>query len=138
MSYTPLFPFKDDQFIFNSNRISLNAKTDSIFLFASKAISLSSNESIHLNTNEDILLNSKKIYLGLNASEPLIKGNELYNLLSRFFKDTENIGDILSSAVDSNNNAIPNVQAAGNSLRKSSMRMQTLMKNIRSEFNFTI
>lgn len=138
MSYTPLFPFKDEQFIFNSNRISLNAKTDSIFLFASKAISLSSNESIHLNTNEDILMNSKKIYLGLKAKEPLIKGNELYNLLSRFFKDIENIGDILSSAVDSNNNAIPNVQAGGNSLRKSSIRMQKLIENIRSEFNYTI
>lgn len=137
MSYIPKFPFNDDQFIFNSKRISLNAKTDSIFLFADKAISLSSNNSIHLNTNEDILLNSKYIYLGLKASEPLIKGNELYNLLSRFFKDIENIGDILSNAMDSNNNAIPSVQTAGNSLRKSSIRMQKLTEYIRSENNFT-
>jgi len=138
MAYIPEFPYNKDQMIFNSDRISLNSKNDSIFLFSSKIINLSSNEGIHFNTDKETIINSSKIQLGLNAIEPMVLGNQLYNLLEKLLSDLNNIGDQLSSSVDSNGNPIPAVQTAGNSLMKSSIRIKTLLKKINSQQNFTI
>jgi exonuclease VII small subunit len=138
MSYKPLFPYNGEQIIFNSNRISLNSKEDSIFLFSSKVIALSSNEGIHLNTNKNIILNGEKIQIGLNANEPLVKGNQLYNLLERLINDLENAGEQLNESIDSNGNPIPQTQTAGNNLIKSCKRLKILLKNINSTQNYTI
>lgn len=135
--YTPEFPYNKEQIIINSGRISLNAKDDSIFLFASKAISFSSNESIHFNTNENIILNGTKVQLGLNANEPLVRGNQLLNLLQRLLNDLENVGDQLNNSIDSNGNPLPQVQTAGNNLVRSTRRIKRLLKNINSTQNFT-
>ena len=138
MSYIPEFPYNKDQIILNSNRISLNSKNDSIFLFSSKIISLSSNEGIHINTDKETIINSSKIQLGLNSTEPLVLGNQLYNLLERLLSDLNNVGEQLYTSVDSNGNPIPAVQTAGNSLIKSSSRIKTLLKKINSKQNFTL
>ena len=137
MSYKPLFPYNGEQIIFNSNRISLNSKEDSIFLFSSKVIGLSSNEGIHFNTNENIILNGKKIQIGLNADEPLVKGNQLYNLLERLLNDLEEVGSQLNLSKDSNGNPIPQTQTAGTNLIKSCNRIKQLLKNINSTTNYT-
>ena len=138
MSYIPKFPYKEDQIILNSNRISLNSKTDSIFLFSSKIISLSSNEGIHFNTEKEFYINSSKIQLGLNADEPIPRGNKLKNILEKLLDTLEITGDQLNNALDSNNNPIPAVQTAGNSLLKSTKRIKSLLKTLNSEQNFTI
>lgn len=137
MSYKPEFPFLDDQLIFNSNRISLNSKTDSIFLFSNKAIGLSSNEGIHLNTDKEIILNSSKTFIGLNADEPLLKGNKTEDLLTKILDELITLGDILSNAKDSNNNPIVSVQTAGDGLIKSINRIKKILPNIKSDKNFT-
>jgi len=138
MSYIPKFPYNEDQIILNSNRISLNSKTDSIFLFSSKIISLSSNEGIHFNTDKEFYINSSKIQLGLNADEPIPRGNKLKNILEKLLDTLEITGDQLNNALDSNNNPIPAVQTAGNSLLKSTKRIKSLLKTLNSEQNFTI
>lgn len=138
MSYIPEFPYNKDQIILNSDRISLNSKSDSIFLFSSKIISLSSNEGIHINTDKETIINSSKIQLGLNSTEPLVLGNQLHNLLERLLSDLNNVGEQLYTSVDSNGNPIPSVQTAGNSLIKSSKRIKTLLKKINSKQNFTL
>lgn len=136
--YKPLFPYNKEQLIISSGRVSINSKDDSIFLFANKAISFSSNEGIHFNTNENIILNGKKIQLGLNAEEPLVKGTQLYNLLDRLLNDLENVGEQLNLSIDSNGNPLPQVQTAGNILVKSVKRIKRLLKNINSTQNYTI
>jgi hypothetical protein len=138
MSYIPKFPYNEDQIILNSNRISLNSKTDSIFLFSSKIINLSSNEGIHFNTDKEFYINSSKIQLGLNADEPIPRGNKLKNILEKLLDTLEITGDQLNNALDSNNNPIPAVQTAGNSLLKSTKRIKSLLKTLNSEQNFTI
>ena len=138
MSYIPEFPYNKDQIILNSDRISLNSKNDSIFLFSSKIINLSSNEGIHMNTDKNVVINSSKIQLGLNSTEPLVLGNQLYNLLERLLLDLNNVGEQLYTSVDSNGNPLPSVQTAGNSLIKSTNRIKTLLKKINSKQNFTI
>lgn len=137
MTYIPKFPYNDDQIIITSKRVTLNSNKDSIFLFANESIGFSSNNGIHFNTNE-IIMNSKKIQLGLGAREPLIKGTQLVNLFTKLFADLGFIGEQLLSAVDSNGNPIPTVQTAGNSLIKSSKRINSLVKNIVSKQNYTL
>lgn len=138
MTYIPKFPYNGPQEIFNSGRIVLNSKDDSIFLFSSKAIGLSSNEGIHLNTEKEIILNSSNIQLGLDANEPLIKGAKHNNMMLKLLNDLENVGGQLFSATDSNGNPIPSVQTAGNSLIKSVKRIKILLPNIYSKQNYTI
>jgi hypothetical protein len=138
MSYTPLFPYNKEQIIINSDRVSINSKQDSIFLFADKAISLSSNEGIHINTNKEVIINSQKTYLGLNATEPLVLGNKFTTLMEILLTNLENVGEQLFVATDSNGNPIPSVQSGGNSLIKSVKRVKKLLKSINSKRNFTI
>jgi exonuclease VII small subunit len=136
--YKPLFPYDKEQILINSDRVSINSKDDSIFLFSNKVIGLSSNEGLHFNTNENIIFNSNKIQLGLDAKEPLVKGNQLYNLLERLINDLENVGEQLNESIDSNGNPIPQTQTAGNNLIKSCKRIRKLLKNINSTQNYTI
>jgi len=58
--------------------------------------------------------------------------------MNKLLSDLENVGDQLFTATDSNGNAIPSVQTAGNSLIKSTKRIRTLLKTINSEQNYTI
>jgi len=138
MAYTPQFPYNGNQIVFNSDRVLINSKNDSIFLFSNKVIGLSSNEGIHLNTEKNVIINSSNIQLGLNAEEPLVKGNQLKNILETLFSNLENVGDQLFTATDSNGNPIPSVQTAGNSLIYSMKRIKILLKNLNSTQNFTL
>ena len=71
--YTPTFPhlYQGNQVIINSDRLLFNAKSDSILLFADKAISFSTNGAIHFdagksnNPNSEFIVNAQKIILGL-------------------------------------------------------------------------
>lgn len=136
--YIPEFPYSNNQLIFNSDRITLNSKEDSIFMFSSKIINLSSNEGVHVNTNKEIIFNSPKIYLGLNSNEPIPKGNQLYIFIEELLKDLKYVGDQLNGAIDSNGNPITNVQTAGHTLIKSIGRLTELAKRINSKQNYTL
>lgn len=137
-TYKPEFPYNNPQIIFNSDRITLNSKKDSIFLFSSKIINFSSNEGIHFNTTDDIIMNGNKILLGLNAKEPLVKGNQIKNILDLLLDMISNVGEQLNDAIDSNGNPIINVQTSGNMLFKTSKRIKNQLKYILSKNNFTI
>ena len=137
-NYKPQFPYNGKQIIFNSDRVLINSKNDSILLFSSKVISLSSNEGIHFNTEKEFIVNSSKIQLGIDATEPLVRGNKFKNLMNKLLLDLENVGDQLFTATDSNGNAKTSVQTAGNSLIKSTKRIRILLKTINSEQNYTI
>lgn len=138
MSYIPQFPYLGNQLIFNSGRVLINSKDDSVFLFSSKIISLSSNEGIHINTNKETIVNSPKIQLGLDAKEPLVKGNKLKDIINKLTDDISTAGEQLLIATDSNGISIPTVQTAGNILVKSSRRIKKMLKTLNSEQNYTI
>ncbi len=138
MAYIPQFPYNGNQLIYTSDRIVLNSRNDSIFLFSNKVIGLSSNEGIHLNTDGDTIINSPKIQLGIDAKEPLVKGTNFFNMMTKLLTDLESVGDQLFSATDSNGNPIPSVQTAGNTLIKSTKRVKILLKSVNSTQNFTL
>ena len=78
--------FQNPQIILNSDRVILNAKTDSILLSAQKSVNLSTNGSVNINT-KNFLIDAGNIRLGSkDARESVIKGDTLYFQLDQMLK----------------------------------------------------
>ena len=114
MSYTPEQPnkYQGKQVLINSDRLTFNAKQDSIFLFSNKSIGFSTNGSIHFDTSDEkegenaskFVLNSPNIYLGLTydgnlPSEPAVLGNELEEILIEILELIDSILDDIENKV---------------------------------------
>lgn len=78
--------YSNPQIILNSDRIVINAKTDSVLLSAQKSVSLSTNESVNINT-KTLSIDAGSIKLGSkDARESIIKGDTLYFQLDQMLK----------------------------------------------------
>ena len=82
-SYKGTFPSVLDgkQVIITSDRIILNARVGEIFLLSNKSIGLSTNGTMNIDASTSTTINSPRISFGIDASEPLAKGNELVSVL---------------------------------------------------------
>lgn len=83
--FKPEFPYKGNQIILSSDRVTIHSKTDAIFLFGKQAVSLSSPKTINLDASEKVLIDSPKIELGRKAEadgEPVVMGNKLNNVIN--------------------------------------------------------
>ena len=141
-SYKPSFPYTGDHLIFNSDRVTINSKKDSILLFAKESISFSAAGSIHFNSDDNLIINSPKIYLGLETDvdkpEPAIRGQHLYDLLNYLTAALMDLGEGLSYATDSNGIGIPSVSVSGESLMADSLQLTNLLEKIKSERTFLL
>jgi len=101
IKYQPESPasYKKEQIIFSSGRILFNAREDSILLFANKSIGLSSSGTLNFDCEEEFIVNAKRIDLGLNAVEPLLKGNQTTNLIKRLIEQINTLCNALSTLV---------------------------------------
>tara|TARA_R110000787_G_scaffold42174_1_gene103707 strand:+ start:139 stop:1407 length:1269 start_codon:yes stop_codon:yes gene_type:complete len=85
----------ESQIALSSNRIVLNAKTDSILLSSQKSIGLSTNGSVNIDSKSyytncnDIKLGSKE------ATEPVLKGDITVDILIQLTNSIQNLADIL-------------------------------------------
>ena len=96
----PILPseYLSSQVILNSDRIVLNAKTDSIIISGENSVGISSNKSININSKE-FYIDSIDIKIGSpNASEPALLGNETVDLLIRLTKQVQKLGKIASTS----------------------------------------
>lgn len=83
--FVPQFPYKGNQIILSSDRVTLHSKIDGIFLFGKQVVSLSSPQTINLDASQKVLIDSPKIELGHKAElegEPVILGEKLNEQLS--------------------------------------------------------
>jgi hypothetical protein len=95
----PLLPslFTSPQIILNSDRIILNAKTDSVLISGEKSVGLSSNKSINLEA-EQVYIDGIDIRLGgSNAKESVLLGDKTTQLLEIIIKEIINISEKLQS-----------------------------------------
>jgi hypothetical protein len=102
ISYTtpPTTPasFNLPQIIFNSDRIVLNAKSDSVLISGQKSIGLLSNESINIESKQvyiagnDIKLGSK------DATQPVLKGDDTVELLKQVVQELANLTQAMQSS----------------------------------------
>ena len=87
--------YTQPQVIINSDRLVFNAKTDNILLSAAKSIGLSSNNSLNFNT-KNFIVDAGNIKLGSkDATEPLVKGQTLYDNLDLMVKSLIQIVGVL-------------------------------------------
>jgi len=103
-SYTipPVPPsrFSNPQIALNSDRIVINAKTDSILLSSQKSIGFSTNGTINMDT-KSFYVSSNDIKLGSkNATEPVLKGDTTVEMLKQLTKAVKDLATILE--VDKN------------------------------------
>jgi hypothetical protein len=93
-----LSSFAKPQIIIKSDRIIFNAQEDEIYMFSKKSIGIHSADSINMDASVSYVVNSPEIYLGLDASEPLLKGDTTGEYLKDMLSLIEEI--ILTLASD--------------------------------------
>jgi hypothetical protein len=138
MAYKPEFPYLGEQIIINSGRVILNSKDDSVFLFGKKAIGFSSAGTINFDADDKVIVNAPQIYLGIDAKEPLVKGQALENLLIDLLDTLDELGGKLTFAKDSNGVFLTGITTSGISLKRSVKRLKSQIKYIKSSKNFTL
>ena len=95
----PITPssFTLPQIILNSDRIVLNAKTDSVLISGEKSVGLSSNESINLEAKQ-VYIDGNDIKLGSKiATQPVLKGDDTVTLLKQVITELLNISTALKT-----------------------------------------
>ena len=138
MDYKPDFPYLGDQIIINSGRVTLNSKEDSVFIFGKNAIGLSSAGTINFDSDDKFIVNSPKIYLGLEAKEPLVKGDSLEVVLNDILSSLITLSDNLSYTKDSNGIPLTSVIDASNTLKADIKRVLPKVKKMKSNNNYTL
>jgi len=92
--------YTNPQIILNSNRIILNAKTDSILISGEKSVGISSNGSVNIESKDEINLASKLVRLGgVEAKESVLLGDETVDLLKKLVKVVSNLATALQTVV---------------------------------------
>ena len=97
-STPPITPsqFDQPQVILNSDRIIVEAETDSVLVSAGKSVGLFSNESINLESKDINIHTDNRIRLGSkNAGESVLLGDKTYDIL----EFTLNVLEILSDTL---------------------------------------
>jgi hypothetical protein len=105
ISYTtpPISPsqYSNPQIILNSDRIILNAKSDSILISGQNSVGLSSNGSINVESTNSINISSRLINLGdKNASQSILKGDDTVEYLKILINELQNIAEVLKVIQD--------------------------------------
>jgi hypothetical protein len=96
-SLEPTLPssFTSPQIIANSSRVIINAKDDSVLISGQKSVGISSNDSINIESKQ-VYMDSTDIKLGsVNASQPVLKGNDTVELLKQLTTIMQGLSQIL-------------------------------------------
>jgi hypothetical protein len=99
VSYTtkPTLPaqFANPQIILNSDRVVINAKTDSVLISGQNSIGISSNGSVNVDASSHYI-SSNDIKLGSkNATQPVLLGDNTVDLLIELTEAVKNLASIL-------------------------------------------
>jgi hypothetical protein len=141
---TPEFPYKGNQIILSSERVTLHSKKDGVFLFGKATVGISSVGTINLDSREKVLIDSPKIELGNKAEqfgEPVPLGNSLQSVLS----DMNDVLNLLSNAMSKANGtddtstalSLATIQVAGSTSMITIKNIQSRLQNILSQTTYT-
>ena len=145
VSYTtpPISPsqFNLPQITLNSDRIILNAKTDSILISGEKSVGISSNSSINIEAKQ-IYLDGTDIRLGnKNASQSILKGDDTVAYLKILINELKNITEALKTIQNwPGGTPVPNptMLIVANAAQKVFENVYVNIDNIKSNFIKTI
>lgn len=137
MAYTPEFPYKGEHIILNSGRVFINARDDSAFINANKAVSLGSGGTINFDSRDKCIINSPRIDLGLGALHPVVKGDILERLIVKIARELAKAGGQLQTAVDGHGAPILGANRAGTILTRVTKNIRNELENMNSEITYT-
>jgi hypothetical protein len=145
VSYTtpPTIPsqFTSPQIILNSDRIILNAKSDSILISGQNSVGLSSNNSINIEAKQ-IYLDGTDIRLGRkDASQSVLKGNDTVEYLKILINELKNITEALKTIQNwPEGTPVPNstMLTVANSAQKVFENVYANIDSVKSNFVKTI
>jgi len=129
--------FVNPQIILNSDRVVLNAKTDSILISGQKSISLSTNETINIES-KDITLHNVGGYLKLgskNATESALLGDKTETLLRQLISVVKALTQTLeTSQLFPSGVPVPDAAIGGVAMTTSELlsQLEANLKNIKS------
>jgi hypothetical protein len=125
--YKPVFPYKGNQLILTSERVTLHAKNDAIFLFGKKAVGLSSTNTINLDASNKVIVAAPVIELGNKAEslgEPIVLGNTLNQKLLTLLDTLNAVAILLAQSSESKLGAtMQNINSAGSLLSQTATRL---------------
>ena len=78
------YDYNNEQILMTSDKITINSRSDSMFLSSFKDIVLGSGNNLIIKTKNETVIESSNIYLGENSkseNEPLVLGNKLKDFL---------------------------------------------------------
>jgi hypothetical protein len=140
--FKPAFPYKGDQVIISSGRVTHHSKDDFIFLFGKKGVSISSPATFTVDANERTTIASPIIELGLRAAldgEPVLLGNRTVFQLGQLLDNLTSLASGLAALNESNlAGAIPQIVAAAKILAETAPIIRgQLQGNCLSNTTFT-
>ena len=102
--YKPEFPYKGNQVIISSGRVTNHSYDDFIFMFGNKGVSISSPATFTVDATESTSISSGFIELGLRAKlegEPILLGRKTAFQLGQLLDSLQDLGKSLSNINES-------------------------------------
>jgi hypothetical protein len=133
--YTPKFPYIGNQAIITSDRVTLLANKDAVFIFGDQAVSLSSKHTVNIDAVEKVIINAPKIELGAKSSnsvhgEPLVLGTQLVYQLTNLINELILFMDAAKKVRYDNLNTLNSgIQTPADKLSKSLPPIRDAIKN---------
>ena len=129
--FVPQFPYKGNQIILSSDRVTLHSKTDAIFLFGKLAVSLSSTKTINLDSVEGVHIYTPIIELGNKAQslgEPVVLGTSLVTQMSLLVLQLQMAAQQLTSVSSEDlGGSMQKIRSAGEIIAKETGRLNGLL-----------
>jgi len=140
--FKPEFPYKGNQVIISSGRVTHHSKDDFIFLFGKKGVSISSPATFTVDANEKTIIASPLIELGLRAKiegDPVMLGNKTATQLGQLIDNIVSLANGLSALNESNlAGAIPQIVASAKILSSVAPIIKAqLLTTCQSKITFT-
>ena len=126
--------FNAPQLLLNSDRIVLNSRKDSILLTSQDSVGVKG-ARINIEGVSKIHLEAPRIYLGEEATQQVVLGNELKDLLSEILDELGSVGQKLLKATNGGGPIVSAIDA-GQSLITSSTRLKTKLSRILSQKSY--
>lgn len=120
--------YRGAQALLTSDRVVINAKKEALLLSSITSLGLNTEGTLNLDSKEECCIDSPAVYIGRNAKQPILYGNQVESFLETLIKILEDISKDMSKAKTVEGNPIP-------LLNKRGTQAQILLSTLKSRLN---
>ena len=92
--------YSGKQIILNSGRLVLNTTEDHLLLSSKKTVNINAITSVNIDSPQSVIQSGKVLLGGINAVEPVLKGDTTINLLTELVDQLTRLSQALQSSTD--------------------------------------